>query len=227
METIIFLHGALNSKAQFNKLIDLLPAENQYIAFDFSGYGNAKLPTTQVNSLLHHHLEQLTEIIDNQQQPITLIGYSYGGYVALMYGLKHPERIQKIVTINTKLDWNEEIALKECGFLDYDKMKDKIPQFITSLEREHLALPVKEVLEITKQILMDIGRNNYLNITTLSKLTIQTLMVVSELDKTASPDFTKNSCLNISTMEVIVLPNTPHPFDKIDLESLKEVISVV
>jgi pimeloyl-ACP methyl ester carboxylesterase len=66
---------------------------------------------------------------EHQIEKASFFGYSMGGYAAMVLALKHPERVDRIVTLGTKFDWNPISASKETQLLNVDLMEQKIPAF--------------------------------------------------------------------------------------------------
>src|SRR5699024_2238656 len=87
---------------------------------------------------MEYFAENVLEYLDkNSIRPINIFGYSMGGYVALLLAKHHPERIQKIATLGTVLQWNKNVAERECRFLNPDKIEEKVPHFAEALAKKH------------------------------------------------------------------------------------------
>lgn len=79
-----------------------------YIRFDYLGHGDSDLDFTKCN--INIWLENCLDIIDNlTEEKIIIIGSSLGGWLALLTGLKRPERIQGIITIAVAADFTEDL----------------------------------------------------------------------------------------------------------------------
>ncbi len=112
---LLLLHGALGSKKQFSNLKPLLEEKFELFQLDFDGHGDGK-------DTKHFSIELFTEnlrafLFENELKAINIFGYSMGGYVALNLAIKHPELVNKIVTLGTKFDWNLEFLKKKYPFL--------------------------------------------------------------------------------------------------------------
>lgn len=84
---ILLLHSSLSSHKQWLPLAALLSAHHQLLLPDLLGYGSNKVAEFSVNpnhSLAIEAAALLAQLPDDVlQQPIILIGHSYGGVVAL------------------------------------------------------------------------------------------------------------------------------------------------
>src|SRR5215469_13922008 len=93
--SLIFLHALVygNRKLWLTQLASL---QDRYhlVAVDLPGYGDlAHLPySTDAADRL------LTEVITlSTRGPVVLVGYGFGGYVALSYATGHPHQIEGLV----------------------------------------------------------------------------------------------------------------------------------
>ena len=72
-------------------------------------------------------MEELAEgindlLLDYEEEPVYVFGYSMGGYAAALYAARHKNRIRALVTYGTKWLWSDEIANNEISFwmqIDY------------------------------------------------------------------------------------------------------------
>ncbi len=102
-ETILFVHGTPSWSFDFRHIIKSLKSGYRCIAIDHIGFGLSDKPehydyATQNHSktlerfILHHHLEN-----------ITLVVHDFGGPIGLNFAIHHPERIKKLVILNSWL----------------------------------------------------------------------------------------------------------------------------
>lgn len=117
----VMLHGNPTWSFMFRNLMLNLP-NTQAIALDHLGCGLSDKPQDATYSL-QTHFDNLTDFIDNhlKLQQFDLIVHDWGGPVGFAYAVKHPERIRKIVLMNT-VAWSSKrfpkaIYLTKCPFL--------------------------------------------------------------------------------------------------------------
>ncbi|QUS61674.1 alpha/beta hydrolase [Synechocystis sp. PCC 7339] len=100
-ETMLFLHGFDSSVLEFRRLLPLIKKDFRVIAVDLLGFGfttrSKTLPPTPANIKIH--LDHFWQTVI--QEPITLVGVSMGGAVALDFCLSFPERVKKLVLIDS------------------------------------------------------------------------------------------------------------------------------
>lgn len=147
----IFLHGALGSAAQFEPIADLLKQSELYTAINLPGHGGLPLPPSFSLEMFGAALAQ------NITQPVRLLGYSMGGYVALFMAWKYPELVSSVVTLNTKLHWTPEVAQRMQGMMNTEKIEAKAPQMAAAFAAAHAPADWKEVAKLTGDLMQDFG----------------------------------------------------------------------
>ncbi|MCW3100785.1 MAG: alpha/beta hydrolase fold protein [Chthonomonadaceae bacterium] len=100
--TILLLHGFPTSSHMFRNLIPALAADFHLVAPDYPGYGNSSSPTADK---FDYTFEHLTDIVEQFTQKLSLTKYAiyvqdYGAPVGFRLAVRHPERIQAIITQN-------------------------------------------------------------------------------------------------------------------------------
>jgi pimeloyl-ACP methyl ester carboxylesterase len=217
---IILLHGALGSMVQFEELNKALSKDYYVHAFNFMGHGGDVIPG---NMKMDDFVNQLEAYITQnipEGTSLTLFGYSMGGYAALLLASKHTCKIDRIITLGTKLLWNEEIAAKELSMLDAKVIEEKLPDFAKELQIRHHPQDWKLLLQRTGEMMMDLGTIPYLNDETFSQIKVVTKLMIGDKDRMVTLDETVHAFKRISGASLAVLPSTPHPFDKVKLDRL-------
>ena len=100
--SILLLHGFPSSSFMFRDLIPKLSDEYYLISPDYPGFGKTKSP---IRSSFTYSFENISNIIDKFTEKIGLTKYSiyvfdYGAPIGFRLALKHPEKIQSIITQN-------------------------------------------------------------------------------------------------------------------------------
>ena len=100
--TILLLHGFPSSSHMFRNLIPMLAEHYHVVAPDFPGFGQTDLPDHKQFS---YTFSNLADVIGKFTETVGLHKFSiyifdYGAPVGLRMALKHPERIQAIISQN-------------------------------------------------------------------------------------------------------------------------------
>lgn len=103
--TLFFLHGSPGSWDAYRKYLSDIDLQKKYrlIAIDrpgfgYSNFGKAENLNTQANLILPFIKSK------NNKQPITLIGHSMGGPVAVKLAIKSPELFKNLVILAGAID---------------------------------------------------------------------------------------------------------------------------
>jgi pimeloyl-ACP methyl ester carboxylesterase len=100
--TLLLLHGFPSSSHMFRNLVPLLAPHYHVVAPDFPGFGRTDLPDRKEFA---YTFANLAEVIGKFTEVIGLAKFSiyifdYGSPVGLRLALKHPERIQAVISQN-------------------------------------------------------------------------------------------------------------------------------
>lgn len=219
MEKILFLHGALGSKLQFQSLIGSLSDAYECHALNFAGHGGELIPTsgltfqTFADNILNY-LEQ------HKIEKINLFGFSMGGYAALYFAHLHAERVSKIFTLNVKFNWDPISTAKEAGMLDAEKMLEKVPSFANNLMVIHGMHLWKSLLKSTSDMMKQLSETVTLTEEQLKAIQHPVLLAIGDRDQTSSVAETLETYKKLPQAALMVLPHTAHPFEKVALPVL-------
>ncbi len=115
---IVFVHGTPTWSFLYRDLISRLRTEHRCIAPDNLGFGLSDKPTDSRYSLAAH-AANLAQFLDALDLPrFSLVVHDLGGPMGLSYALAHPERIERLVLLNTFM-WplRDEFAVPPVGKL--------------------------------------------------------------------------------------------------------------
>ncbi len=119
MGRIVALHGFTGSGADFDPLRPLLPAQTELIAPDFPGHGHKAHQRRASEYALESHLQLISEAV-GPAEPVTLLGYSMGGRLALHWSVAHPERVRRLILIGASPGLPEPAQRDERRLADAD-----------------------------------------------------------------------------------------------------------
>ena len=97
---LVLMHGFPDDSRIYNRLVPLL-SPRRAVAFDFLGYGGSDRPRTgTLDSAGHVH--QLGAVLDELGiETAVLVGHDASGPVAIDYALAAPDRVGKLILLNT------------------------------------------------------------------------------------------------------------------------------
>lgn len=97
---IVLLHGFLESSTMWKPLIPQLSKNNFLLTIDFPGHGKSGV----ISEI--HSMELMAEVVNEilkylQIASATFIGHSMGGYVSLACTEMFPEKVEKLILLNS------------------------------------------------------------------------------------------------------------------------------
>lgn len=98
---VVFLHGAGDNAGTWVKVADFFTARNRVILLDFAGHGESE-PRNDSPLSLGTVLQGLENVLQSQagNERVILVGNSLGGWMAMLYSEKHPDRVERIVLVD-------------------------------------------------------------------------------------------------------------------------------
>lgn len=111
-EPILLLHGNPTWSFYYRNLIKKFSSDHRVIAPDHIGCGLSDKPQ-DFQYLLDNHIRNVEElVIKLDLKNITLILHDWGGAIGMGLATRHPERIKKIVLLNTAAFLSETIPFR-------------------------------------------------------------------------------------------------------------------
>jgi len=103
-EVVLCLHGEPSWSYLYRKFFPILSKNNRVIAFDFFGFGRSDKPLRDQDCTYQFHFDTLRAFVDQMDlQNITLVVQDWGGLLGLPYACTFPDRIKRLVIMNTGL----------------------------------------------------------------------------------------------------------------------------
>ncbi|BAU65014.1 hypothetical protein STA3757_23930 [Stanieria sp. NIES-3757] len=94
---ILFLHGFMGDRFDFDRVIALLAPHFSFLTVDLPGHGKTKVIGAESNYTMPNTAQALIELLQiNQINKCFLVGYSLGGRLALYLTLYFPEYFYKV-----------------------------------------------------------------------------------------------------------------------------------
>lgn len=222
MTPLLLLHGALGAADMFAGLKQDLAGHYDVHTLDFSGHGADMSDTDFRISIFADDVLQYMQ--SNGLNKISVFGYSMGGYVAAYIARHYPEKIDRIVTLATKWDWDEAIAARETGMLDTAKIEAKVPQLAAALQQRHTGKDWKALVNRTAAMMLEMGRDNPLKKSDLAEIQHPVTVLLGDRDKMVSLDETISAYKALPNGKMGMLPGTPHPMEQVDVALLGQLI---
>ena len=221
MKDLLLLHGALGTSTLFDPLVKALDKRFNVHRFNFSGHGDQ--PMNDAGFGIEFFAQELAQYMaDHGLKQVPVFGYSMGGYVALYLESAKPGIFSQIVTLGTKFDWNPVAALHETSRMVPEAIEAKVPKFAAVLGARHKDW--KGLMKATADMMIGLGNQPLLNEQTLAEIGTSTTIMWGEQDNMVSKEESELSAQSLANGGFKVLPNCPHPIEKVDATTLSEVL---
>jgi long-chain acyl-CoA synthetase len=99
--TLVFLHGFGGQAVQWRYQLQKFSRENRVIALDLRGHGRSDRPNSACD-LAEIESDLLAALKELQvEMPVTLVGHSYGGALATVFAIHHPDKLERLILVAT------------------------------------------------------------------------------------------------------------------------------
>lgn len=221
---IVLLHGFLLSPSIWVDLAPKLSKKNQVIIIDLPGHGKSGCIAET------HTMELMAEVVnfvleENKILKANFIGHSMGGYISLAFAEKYPNKINKLVLINSsseedsqerKINRDRAIKIIKQNNVVFIKMaiaslfpEEKRKQFqhyIDKFSNEALDFPVEGIIAAIKGMKIRKDRTSVLKSFQVDKYMISgiedPIVPISSSEKVANESQTKLLKVNSGHMSV-------------------------
>ena len=200
-DTIVLIHGFGEDSRIWNHQVAFLENSYHLLIPDLPGTGASSIGNSELS--MESMATSIKQMLDEEKiGQCIMLGHSMGGYVALAFAEKYPERLQGLGLIHSTAyaDSNEkkEARQKSIGFIKEhgasEFMKTTIPNLFAKKFNEEQKPLVDELIEQGNQFTAEtliayytamINRPNRSHI--LQKATVPVLFFIGEEDKAVSP----------------------------------------
>lgn len=222
MRPLILLHGALGAKDQFEPWLPALHDHFDIHTLNFEGHGDS--PSNRPFRI-EYFAENLAQYIAKHNLTgADIFGYSMGGYVALYLASVQKDLLGKIFTFASKLDWNPDTSAKEVKMLNPAKIREKVPQFAQALDVRHSAIGFESMLEKTAEMMIHLGNHPVLGQKSLEEILNLVRFGIGDSDNMVSLEETIQAFRFVPNHQLLVLPSTQHPIEKISIPHISAQI---
>ncbi len=96
---LVLLHSLLTDGSAFRSLIDRLQPSLSTTSINLPGFPMGGAAIQGIDAVADHVVQHLQE--QGVRAPYNLLGNGYGGFVALAIAQRHPERVERLVLLDT------------------------------------------------------------------------------------------------------------------------------
>ncbi len=222
---LVMLHGLSSSSVDWFPVTPMLADHHQLILIDLRGHGLSSLPLSR-NFSIRRMAEDVWAVLDHLGiEQTAMLGLSLGGCVTLQAAILHPQRLSRIVLVNTFA------KLRSAGGIDiWGKMKrlyiaaqgmDKLAQFVASslfADPEIRAVAQEQLrhndVKAILRTMLALTRLNLLR--ELPRITAPALVLIGDRDKTVPRRCAEELVAGIPRAQLVEVADAGHalPYDQ-------------
>ena len=101
-EPVLFIHGSLSDHRAWDGIRDIVAENHRFIAYTQRHFGKADWPDEPVFGRDVHETD-LVALLDTWNEPMHLMGWSYGGPIALQAALDRPALVKRVALFEPSL----------------------------------------------------------------------------------------------------------------------------
>jgi 3-oxoadipate enol-lactonase len=227
--SVVLLHGFPLDHTMWAVQVEALTVVARVIAPDLRGFGRSPLaPGDGERGIsMEQYAGDLIELLDVRAipEPVVLVGFSMGGYVAWQFVRKYPERVRALVQCDTRA-----LADTEEGRAGRIKMAENVVEWgsgrVAEMMGPKLFAPAtfQKLPEIVRAVRTVVERTSPAGIAAaqrgmaarpdmtslLPTIKAPTLVIVGEHDAISPPDEMKSIAAEIPGAEFVVIPEAGH-----------------
>ncbi len=136
-QRVIFLHGTPGDRSAWDGYMGAVPSGRLYIAIDRPSFGASGPP--EVVSIWRQ-ADIIAELLKSSEEPVVLVGHSYGGTLVALLAALYPDKVGAIVivagTVSPYLDHQWGLF----KFFSYRPMRYLVPQVLSKANDEVIAM---------------------------------------------------------------------------------------
>ncbi len=140
---LLFLHGWMGSCEDYNRVIELLRSQYYCIAIDLPGHGKTEVVGADISYDFTATANGIIQLLDRLEIDRTaIIGYSFGGRLALYLALEFPDRFDRVILESTspglKTEPERKARIVSDAQIIHQLEIDNFPDFVANWYRQQL-----------------------------------------------------------------------------------------
>jgi pimeloyl-ACP methyl ester carboxylesterase len=209
---VLLLPGILGSiQSEWHRFLKPI-ADMGYtaIAVDLPGHGQSEMTKSLTMRVMVEEIDRLLNGI--HAEPAVLLGYSIGGYAALNYALKHPNRVVGVWMQGTKFYWSGEEAENMAVELDMAYLEENKPERLVELKATHGDEKLEAILPWLNKMISGLPDSG-LTEQELEDLELPVMVAVGDRDELVPVQEALDLYHGLRRAQLCVFPDTNHPLD--------------
>jgi len=226
---ILLTHGFAATSRMWRAQADVFAARNEFIRWDLRGHGRSASPIKDASYAVDETVEDMAALLDHLGHERAIIGgHSLGGYMALAFHLKYPDRVKALFIVATGPGYKSDAPRDE-----WNDMARGLGRRLEKHGLEELRKLDREMDPADHDSTAGLGRaargmlvqRDSRIIDSLPDILVPTLVVVGEKDRgyLAASDYMAEK---IPNAELAKIPNAGHAVNMHQTDSFNAVAEI-
>jgi len=218
-EPLVLIHGVGLDRHMWKHLTPKLANHFKVISYDFLGHGESALPSE--DAALAEYVTQFIELLDALKLEAThVLGFSMGALIAQAIAATHPERINKLIVLNSVFKRDSEQRQQILGRLDTLKVSGLEASYDAALKRWFQDEPNNSDISWIRERMLSNNFDGYFRSyrrfaladseIDIDKIEADTLAMTGELDGNSTPAMSQELALQLKSGRAIIIPKQRH-----------------
>jgi pimeloyl-ACP methyl ester carboxylesterase len=167
---LLFLHGITGSRRYFEKKVRPLERDYRLVIPDLLGFGLSPKPYVEYTlELFRDSVRAFLEERGLAEEPVTIVGHSLGGLIALNYAARYPEHVRRMILVSLPRysDPVSAHALFWKGSPHYRRLLNEhsLAETLAQMKRSGLEITLRYILKFPWRVLIDSHKFTYKSLT--------------------------------------------------------------
>lgn len=203
-EPIVILHGGgLGCTYEMGCFIDELKSNFQVIAISTRGHGKSEIGHKPFT--LKQRADDINSVFDDVKikNPVSIIGFSDGGYSGYSFAVNYPSRVKKLVAIGA----GEVLQSNKKFIFDLNEWKNFDSEFIY---QQLQLMPEPNRWQEMLNMYQDMWNGITISKEIFSKVKCQVLIINGEKDINSPMTTAISAYYELPNAQLSIIPNAPH-----------------
>ena len=217
-EPVVILHGGgLGCAYEMGCFIDKLKDSNQVIVISTRGHGKSEIGYTPFT--LNQRADDIQAVLTDVgiKQPVTVIGFSDGGYSDYALAVNYPSSVKRLVTIGA----GEVLNTNKFFVFDLNEWTKLDAEFINQQKK---LMPEPERWQDMLHMYENMWNGAVISKETFSKIKCPVLIINGENDINSPMTTAIAAYYEIPNARLSIIPNAPHPCFLVNFDAVWSVI---
>lgn len=181
---LVLLHGVAGSREEVAPWCAGFAPHFQPHTLNLCGHGERPLPSAL--TMAQYRSDLLAQLDALELQAPVLLGYSFGGVVALDFAAHHPNRVTALATLATRWLYDAPNVAHAVHLLEEARLL-RLPERVVTLERMHPLNGWQPLAERLREMYRRFAAEAPLSDATLARVRAPSLLITGDADPVAPP----------------------------------------